>query len=364
VQDNSVQLDVGRWEYIPGTDITVPQPLDTFTPQNNNGSNRFTSGDIGNLTGFYAERGMKTTNSDVKDMYASAMSEVEVMAEFSALLGARGERGTQEMIANRTALIGALERLGAHIESGQATEGGFVSWTNRFSPNNVLLIRAMTVTGDVLAPFEGPLLVMSAPGMMNSPVAPARGVGIGSAVLARLPAVLRSGRVMAQAERLESAYLAMKSIVHDIPRGSGSAGKAYPIPLHNTSTPWYNFLKPRYDSRIRMQEGLSRSSTAGPEGYWGVLRHEGQHAADFERFGGLTHLAVESRMPFGIGKGFARYFFEHRGYMQSHGGQYNWRLPFRSFEQLHKQQFATDSALFGVGILVGGYHLYDLVPGE
>ena len=141
------------------------------------------------------------------------------------------------------------------------------------------------------------------------------------------------------------------------PRGTGVAdsfyarqGSAKPIPLHDASTPWYKFLKPKYTGQRWVKTaGRSRAEIAR------TSLHEAQHIADFNNYPGVTNLAARSK--YFPGSGFSRYWLEYRGYRT--GGTYkNIFTPLHSFNPPHKRWLMYDIGIFGGRAATGGYSIY------
>ena len=140
-------------------------------------------------------------------------------------------------------------------------------------------------------------------------------------------------------------------------RGGGEAfgaatGKAWPVALHDTTTPWWKPLRPRYTGAYTY---TTRGRTAAQIAR--TIAHEQTHVADFARFPGITHLATKGR--YFPGRGFARYFLERRAYV--HGGDYALSAPFRSMRMVggSMENFYADLGLVvGIGGVGTGVALY------
>ena len=100
-------------------------------------------------------------------------------------------------------------------------------------------------------------------------------------------------------------------------------GRARPIPLHDTTTPWYKFLSPKYDTDIWV-----RTAGRTPQEIANTWSHELQHFRDFTNLPGITHLAARGK--YFPGSGLARYFLEFRGY-RAGGTLTSLRTPLQSF---------------------------------
>lgn len=124
--------------------------------------------------------------------------------------------------------------------------------------------------------------------------------------------------------------------------------------LHDTSTPWYKFLSPKYEPSIVVHSTIDGIPVSLANRMKTAI-HEGQHASDVRQFPGLIHLiAKDSYFP---GSGFARYFFEFRGY-RAEGGLRNLFTPFNSFGSNHIRYFAYDTAIFGFGGAFSTYNVF------
>jgi hypothetical protein len=100
-------------------------------------------------------------------------------------------------------------------------------------------------------------------------------------------------------------------------------GRARPIPLHDTTTPWYRYLSPKYDTDIWV-------GTTGrtPQQIARTWSHELQHFRDFTNLPGVTHLAARDK--YFPGSGLARCFLEFRGY-RAGGTLTSLRTPLQAF---------------------------------
>jgi hypothetical protein len=104
---------------------------------------------------------------------------------------------------------------------------------------------------------------------------------------------------------------------------SAIKGRARLIPLHNTTTPWYRFLSPKYKVTIWVKTAGRRPTEIAQ-----TWSHELQHFSDIERFPGIAHLAArETYFP---GCGVARYLIEFRGYGAGRT-LHSLRTPLQSF---------------------------------
>jgi len=124
-------------------------------------------------------------------------------------------------------------------------------------------------------------------------------------------------------------------------------GTTTPIPLHNTSTPWYKYLSPKYDAKISVQtQGRTSQQIAR------TWSHELQHYDDILAHPQITHLATKK--DYFPGTGLARYWLEYRGY--SAGGTLSSPLtPLRSFSPTQKAYLGYAILIFGGG---GGTAIY------
>lgn len=333
VVDNYVEIDKGHWEEVPGTDNTVPRPLSTFTPRDNGGSSRFTWGDAGNLLGFYSQRGNSTTSESVKSMYSDAASEVAEMAWFRAAIDRSEGRQTSGRMASINSLIGAYERFDAHMARGQTIENLLVGGINFFDPHKTPFGVALRVTGEVLAPLEQPLIALSAPGVMNSPMPAMKGVGMGSALLSRLPMALRGTRFVMRAEELTiSAEIAVGSRLAVLkqyeafadPRIGGTFTADAPLMLQRSGFLGRLGLKsPVYTGgTMKLRPGLSAADEAE------ILAHEGAHARFTFQHPELKYLQ-SSQVP-GV-RGISAFVDELQAYRAGLGGGFH---PGRAWQSL------------------------------
>ena len=281
--------------------------------------------------GFYAERGVKTTNPDVKDMYAGALSDVAELASFSARIGQADAAGMQSTIDNTAALITARERLSAHLQSGQATEDYYVGQINAFNPRKVPLVwatlTALELVGKATEPFEVPLTALSAPGVINAPLPGAKQFGAAALVLSKAPRALiglgRAGSVGVQAERMVVPLMFAPGRATVANRGRTIA---HDVDQSLTGTNTLGYTTP--SGQIFLRPGLTPAEAAS------TLRHESLHA----------FLSVPNSAPLAA----ARQNLGMWGYNNSH--------LLRFTEEALAEGYATRSLMLGIRHpIINGY---------
>ena len=139
------------------------------------------------------------------------------------------------------------------------------------------------------------------------------------------------------------------------PRSTGAlnavTGRATPIPLHDTTAPWYRYVSPRYEGRISVvTEGRTPQQIAR------TYSHELQHVSDFVNHPQITHLVA--RKDYFPGTGLARYALEVRGY-HAGGTLASPLTPLRSFSNAQKAYLGYDIIIFGVGGSAAAHSVYD-----
>ena len=111
----------------------------------------------------------------------------------------------------------------------------------------------------------------------------------------------------------------------------------------NQPDSWFQYWTPQYDPITYVLDGEESTAT-----------HEMQHAIDIVNNPQLTSLANHTYFP---GAGFARYWFEYRGY-SAEGALASPLTPFNSFNSGQLFNFGADVGL-SVGLPVGaGYSIY------
>jgi hypothetical protein len=178
-------------------------------------------------------------------------------------------------------------------------------------------------------------------------------VGPGVATAApRLVGALRT--IPASPQITTGTYVSLQRTTQSL---NAVTGRAIPIPLHDTTAPWYRYVTPRYDGTISV---VTQGRT--PQQIARTYSHELQHVSDFVNHPQITYLATRER--YFPGTGLARYFLEVRGY---HAGS-SLASPLtrlRSFSGAQKAHLGSDVIIFGGGGSAAAYSTYNtLFEGE
>lgn len=111
----------------------------------------------------------------------------------------------------------------------------------------------------------------------------------------------------------------------------------------NPPDSWLQYWTPQYDPITVVSDGEESTAT-----------HEMQHAVDIVNNPQLTSLANHTYFP---GAGFARYWFEYRGY-SAEGALSSPLVPFNSFNSAQLFNFGADVGVFGGLPAAAGYSIY------